>query len=150
MFLNPVPLGIIWRCKPKLKRLLTRASFGNRIRGSFGTAISRWFTYQAKRSTCSRKCHLVWAVLPPPTLPKTNNSCIFYWRAGQRGIQHEHIISERAVPRAGLSSMMYVADRYLPHQSSDCFDIFINMSSIINHPGEVRPIPPLRAASDYR
>lgn len=30
---------------------------------------------------------------------------------------------------------MYATHRYLPHQSSDCFDIFISMSSIINHPG---------------
>lgn len=45
---------------------------------------------------------------------------------------------------------MYVADQYLFYQSSDCFDIFINMSSIINHLGEVRPIPPLCTASDYR
>lgn len=41
--------------------------------------------------------------------------------------------------------MMYAMCRYLPHQSSDCFDIFISMSSIINHPGgEVRPMPSSR------
>lgn len=39
---------------------------------------------------------------------------------------------QQATRRAGLSSMMYVVDRYLLHQSSDCFDIFMNMSSIIN------------------
>uniref|UniRef100_A0A0E9R2J1 Uncharacterized protein n=1 Tax=Anguilla anguilla TaxID=7936 RepID=A0A0E9R2J1_ANGAN len=33
----------------------------------------------------------------------------------------------------GLSGMMYASGQYLSQQSPDSFDIFINMSSIINH-----------------
>lgn len=83
----------------------------------------------------------------PLVTQKANNSCIFYSRAVQWGI-HRSIISQN---RLSLSSMMYAWPWYLPQQSPDCFDIFISMSSIINHPWvEVRPIPSLFAASDYR
>lgn len=78
----------------QIKKAFNSYELWHGIHGSFGTMISRWFTYQAKSSTCSRKCHLVWVLLPPPTIPKTNNSCIFYSNTGQRGI-HAHNITER-------------------------------------------------------
>lgn len=62
-----------------------------------------------------------------------------------------------SVPGTGLSSVMYATDRYLPQQSSDSFDIFIKMSSIINHlkgsvggGGKWGPSLPLCTASDYK
>lgn len=66
-----------------------------------------------------------------PTDPQQQLHILFKSRA--TGHPYEHNITEQAIPCMDLSSMMYVADRYLPQQSSDCFDIFINMSSIINH-----------------
>ncbi len=86
----------------------------------------------------------------PTDPPKNKQQLHMLFKSRATGHPHEHNIPEQAVPCTGLSSMMYVADRYLPHQSSDCFDIFINMSSIINHLGEVRQTPPLYTASDYR
>ena len=119
--------------------------------GLLWTMISSCFTCQARRSTCSRKCHLVLSSAPPTDPPQKKQTTAAYCVQEQgNGHPHEHNITEQAISCTGLSSMMYVVDRYLPHQSSDSFDIFISMSSIINHPGEVRPIPPPRAASDYR
>lgn len=69
---------------------------------------------------------------PPQKNPQQQLHILFKSRA--TGHPYEHNITEQAIPCMDLSSMMYVADRYLPQQSSDCFDIFINMSSIINHP----------------
>lgn len=85
----------------------------------------------------------------PTDPPKYKQQLHILFKSRAMGHPYEPI-TEQAIPCTGLSSMMYVVDQYLPHQSSDCFDIFISTSSIINHPGEVKPNPPLCATSDYR
>lgn len=71
----------------------------------------------------------------PTDPPKNKQQLHILFESRATGHPYEHNITEQAIPCIGLSSMMYVVDRYLPYQSSDCFDIFINMSSIINHLG---------------
>lgn len=88
----------------------------------------------------------------PTSLAPKNNSCIFYSRKRDDGAS---IWSKYRGAGLFLSSMMYAAPWYLPLQSPDCFDIFISMSSIINHPpgvtgGGGEEILSLCAASDYR
>lgn len=54
---------------------------------------------------------------PPPNPPKNKQQLHILFKSRAAGHPHEHNITERApAPRTGLSSMMYVADRYLPHQ----------------------------------
>lgn len=78
----------------------------------------------------------------PTDPPKKQQQLHIVFKSGATGHLHKHNITKQAIPCTGLSSMMYVVVRYLPHQSSDCFDIFINMSSIINHPGGSEADPP--------
>ena len=90
-----------------------------------GGAFQDGSPIRAKRSTCSMQMSPCVRRATPTNPPKNKQQLHILFKSRAAGHPHQHNITERApAPCTGLSSMMYVADRYLPHQRLRLFWYF--------------------------